>query len=363
MVLQALPGIGPITLKHLLEAFNNDPCAILAAAPHALQKAEGVGPTLAKTIHQWDTTVDLPKLQARLTHLHADFITLQDDGYPPLLKEIYDPPTGLYCLGNYRPNAMNVAIIGSRRCTLYGLGVARKLASEFASRGFCIVSGMARGIDSAAHEGALEAQGKTVAVLGTGLDVIYPPENEGLYHRIAQTGLVVSEFALGQRGDKTSFPRRNRLIAGMSQAVVVIETDKQGGSMITARFAAEQGRHVFAVPGRIDQVSSRGCLQLIREGATLLTKAEDLLEELPYLMGSAKPAQQELFEEPAWQELDLSEDERCVLGALREGGLMGDDALGQATELEPQAVASALMMLEIKALITKRADGRFESAV
>lgn len=363
MILQALPGVGPITLRNLLEVFRNDVGAILEAQPFLLQKAEGVGPTLAKTISQWKQVVDIQKLEAKLSGLGADFVTLLDEDYPPLLKEIYDPPSGLYCLGSYRPTAMNIAIVGSRRCTLYGLGVARKLASELASRGFCIVSGMARGIDSAAHEGALEVQGKTVAILGSGVDVIYPPENEGLYHRIAQTGVVVSEFALGQRGDKTTFPRRNRLIAGMCQAVIVVETDNQGGSMITARFAAEQGRHVFAVPGRIDQVSSRGCLQLIREGVTLLTKVDDLLEELPYLINSATSAQDTLSKAPLLENLDLSDDERAILIALHEEGPMTDDHLGERVQLLPQAMASALVLLEIKKLVLKGMDGRFESAV
>ena len=201
----------------------------------------------------------------------ATFITPRDVGYPRLLKEIHDPPIGLYRKGVYDFAQPCVAIVGSRRTTLYGQSVAKKLAADLARLGFCIVSGLARGIDTAAHEGALSVGGKTAAVLGCGIDIVYPPENLALYRRIEAEGAILSEFPFGRRADRQSFPMRNRVVAGIAEAVVVVETDVSGGSMITARFAGEQGRLIFAVPGRIDQNTSAGCHQLIRDGATLLT--------------------------------------------------------------------------------------------
>ena len=181
---------------------------------------------------------------------HADFIVGGDDAYPKLLKEISDPPIALYRKGSYDFSRPHIAIVGSRRTTLYGQATAKKIGAQLAQLGFCIVSGLARGIDTAAHEGALSVGGKTAAVLGTGLDVIYPPENLGLYRQIEEHGAVLSEFPFGRRADRQSFAMRNRIVAGMCEATVVIESDVDGGAMITARFAGEQGRLLFAVCAR-----------------------------------------------------------------------------------------------------------------
>lgn len=293
----------------------------------------------------------------------VDFITTRDAVYPRLLKEIYDPPIGLYRKGQYDFKHPCVAIVGSRETTLYGQTVAKKFGAELARLGFCVVSGLARGIDTAAHEGALSVGGKTVAVLGTGLDIIYPPENLGLYRRIeAGGGAILSEFPLGRRADRQSFAMRNRIVAGMSEATIVVESDVDGGSMITARFAGEHGRLIFAVPGRIDQKTSAGCHQLIRDGATLLTSVDDLLSELSYLDGlRPAPIAEKPAEAAAGRPANLTEDEARVYACFRGGNILLPDAVSAASGLGAGPLSATLMMLELKRLIVKRADGAFEA--
>jgi DNA processing protein len=363
MILNDLPNIGPITLNRLLEEFGGDPRAILAADRRRLESVRGVGPETSAALIGWSAFFDLAKEEDRLARASATFITARDEGYPAMLKEIHDPPIGLYRKGGYLCEAKAIAIVGSRRTTLYGQTVAKKFAAELARLGFCIVSGLARGIDTAAHEGALAVDGKTVAVLGCGLDIVYPPENLDLYRRIAETGAIFSEFPFGRRADRQTFPMRNRVVSGMCEAIVVVETDVNGGAMITARFAGEQGRQIFAVPGRIDQPSSAGCHQLIRDGATLLTSVDDILQELNYLDG-LRPAP--LPDAGAPRVLDeilggLQDPERRVLEAMRGGAMLSIDALAAATGLGAPEIAAALMMLELKKLVTKRADGTFEA--
>ena len=254
-----------------------------------------------------------------------DYLTPSDAAYPQLLREIPDPPICLYRQGRHDLRQPCLAVIGSRRTTHYGLAIARQLAADLALSGYCIVSGLARGIDTAAHEGALAAGGRTVAVLGTGLDTIYPPENLELSRRIAETGAVLSEFRLGSPATKQSFPMRNRIVSGMSDAIIVVESDVDGGAMITARLAGEQGRTVFAVPGRIDQPTSAGCHQLIRDGAALVTCVDDILSELSHFP------------------------------ALR------PQRAGRANLPAAASLSAGLMMLELRRLIAKRLDGAYEA--
>lgn len=359
IILNGLPNIGPIALRRLLPCFNDDPSKILEANRSQLKKVEGIGDTLASIIVNWQGHFDLDKELDRLAQYKARFIHCLSDDYPPLLKEIYDPPTGLYFLGDYVPRLKTIAIVGSRRCTLYGQKVAKQLASELARMGFCVVSGMARGIDSAAHEGALEAGGKTIAVLGCGPDIVYPPENRDLYLRIRETGAVVSEFNFGKQADKTTFPRRNRIVSGMSQAIIVVETNSNGGSMITARLAGEQGRHVFAVPGRIDQVSSKGCHELIRDGASLCMSVDNILEELNYLTQLDLP-----FGEGSNKANvvppELEGLEKEVFVELQGRVTATSDTLATHLKRPVQEITSTLLMLELKKHVAKRVDGTFE---
>ena len=361
LVLNGLPHVGPVLLRRLMDAFGGDALAILNAGHQDLLSVSGVGAKVAATLSGWESRFDVAREEALMLQRGTRFVTSLCPEYPELLRETYDPPIGLYWQGEYTVDRPCVAIVGTRKATLYGLSVARKFAAELAKLGFCVVSGMARGTDTAAHEGALSVGGKTVAVVGCGLDIIYPPENLELYKEIVAHGAVASEFPFGRRADRQTFPMRNRVVAGMSEAVIVIESDKAGGSMITARFAGEQGRTLMAVPGRIDQASSAGCHQLIRDGAIMVTSVDDILEELRY----RRPEPQELgleFESGAEaNEPELPDAEQAILDCFRGGSLLAPDAIAQQSSKSIAEVAALLMGLELKRLIVKRADGRFEA--
>ena len=362
LALNALPHVGPVTLRRLMDVFNRDAVAVLSAPRAQLLEVEGIGKKVADTLIDWPDQFDLAKEVTHMRRTGTRFFIQEDVKYPELLREIYDPPIGLYWQGEYIVDRPCVAIVGTRRSTLYGRRVAKRIAAELARLGFCVVSGMASGIDTAAHEGALKVGGKTVAVFGCGLDTIYPPENLDLYQKIVAHGAVVSEFPFGRRADRQTFPMRNRVVAGICQGVVVVESAASGGSMITARFAGEQGRTLMAVPGRIDQASSVGCHQLIRDGAIMVTSVDDILEELRYQRTQfpGEESQLNLGGEDAAQ-LQVSEAEQAVLDCFAGGefGLLDDIAerLGK-----PIAELSGILMsLELKRLIVKRADGRFEA--
>ena len=362
LALNALPHVGPVTLRRLMDAFNRDAVAVLSAPRAQLLEVGGVGKKAADTLIDWAGRFDLAKEVTQMRRTGTRFFIQEDVKYPELLREIYDPPIGLYWQGEYIVDRPCVAIVGTRRSTLYGRRFAKKMAAELARLGFCVVSGMASGIDTAAHEGALEVGGKTVAVFGCGFDAIYPSENMDLYQKIVAHGAVVSEFPFGRRADRQTFPMRNRVVAGICQGVVVVESAASGGSMITARFAGEQGRTLMAVPGRIDQASSVGCHQLIRDGAIMVTSVDDILEELRYQRTQfpGEESQLNLGGEDAAQ-LQVSEAEQVVLDCFSGGefGLLDDIAerLGK-----PIAELSGILMsLELKRLIVKRADGRFEA--
>ncbi|MFO8027945.1 MAG: DNA-processing protein DprA, partial [Opitutales bacterium] len=282
IILNGLPHIGPVMLRHLMDAFSDDPAAVLSGDQRGVLGVKGVGRKAADVLLDWPNHFDLAKEKQKMATSGIRFVDRWDPAYPVSLAELYDPPIGLYWKGEYIVERPCVAIVGTRRATLYGRKVAKRFGSELARMGFCVVSGMARGTDTAAHEGALEAGGPTLAVFGCGMDIIYPPENLELSREITGKGALLSEFPFGRRADRQTFPMRNRVVAGLCEAVIVVESAAAGGSMITARFAGEQGRQVMAVPGRIDQESSAGCHQLIRDGATMITSVEDVLEELRY---------------------------------------------------------------------------------
>jgi len=273
------------------------------------------------------------------------------------LRQIPDPPKLIWVEGIIADPGPLIAIVGSRRTTRYGEETAYRLAGEIARRGGWVVSGMARGIDTCAHRGALDAGGKTIAVLGTGIDVVYPRENRALAERIAANGALVSEFAPGQPPDKYTFVRRNRIVAGLCEVTVVVESDVDGGSMITADFACDQGRTVCAVPGRIDQPTSAGCHQLIREGATLVTSVDDILSELGFPLPLLAASQLRLGKRRAEAH---SPAEAAVVKALRGGEQLTLDGLAERTRIAVDQLAPAIVLLELRGEVTKRADGRFE---
>jgi DNA processing protein len=358
MILNALPHIGPCTAKKLLSHFQGDIRRIFSATFQQLKEIPCISPLGIESIINHGQFFDLEREEKMLSQLRGQFFSATHDSYPTLLREIYDSPVGIYAIGEIDNFAKNISIVGSRTSTFYGLETARKLAMELAKRGFCIISGMARGIDAAAHEGALSVDGKTIAVLGNGIDIIYPQENAAMYGKISKMGAIISEFPLGRYADRQTFPIRNRLIAGLSHAVIIVESSKFGGSMITARYAGEYGRHVFAVPGRIDQQTSGGCLSLIKEGATMLTCIEDIFEDLPYLDNSPK---QEILPLDELQTSKFScPIEQKICEILVKERALPLDVIVTLSELSPDRAMHALQMMEMRGFARRRYDGTFE---
>jgi DNA processing protein len=292
-------------------------------------------------------------------------LPISDQQYPERLRTIADPPAVLYCDSILLPeDRQAVAIVGTRRATPYGLRVTEMLARELAGLGFTIISGMARGIDAAAHRGALQAGGRTIAVLGCGLDVLYPPEHGGLRAEIAEAGAVMTEFPLGTPPLASHFPRRNRLISGLALGVVVVEAAEGSGSLITARLALEQGREVFAVPGLLDSPMSRGPHGLLKQGAKLVETVTDIVEELlpqldmPLTLALSPEGRGKVSRPSPSEPLDLSSEEQMVYALVR-GEPLHMDELTEQSRLAPAAVAGALLGLELKNAVCQLPGQRY----
>ncbi len=351
VALNLIEGVGPVRVRQLLDHFG-EPAAVLRASPEQLQRVRGIGPDVASAIANWERTVDLAAELKRIAEFGCRIITQQDADYPALLREIYDPPIVLYVRGELSSvkDRNAVALVGSRQTSHYGVETARKLAFQLAYVGVTVVSGGARGIDTAAHQGALAAKGRTLCVLGTGLNIVFPPENRELFERISQNGAVLTQFPFNRNGDRQSFAIRNRIIAGMTLGTVVVEADLHSGALITANFATEYGRQVFAVPGRIDSPGSKGCHDLIKKGAKLCESAEDILSEFEYLFPASNrpPTAAETGVLPA---LELSETEQKVYDAIRSGEETSIDEVIRHSGLPASAVSVALLSLEMKRLV------------
>jgi DNA processing protein len=348
IALNMIEHVGPVRLRRLLEHFG-EPAIILRASRARLAGVPGVGEDTAEAIANWEKTVPLAAEMKRIAEFGCQVITQRDESYPPLLREIYDPPIVLYVKGTLDARDKNsVALVGSRQTTHYGIEVARKLAYQLAYTGVTVVSGGARGIDTAAHQGALTAKGRTVAVLGTGINIVFPPENAELFERVAASGALVTQFPFNRPADKQSFPIRNRIVAGMTLGTVVVEANLTSGALITANFATDYGRQVFAVPGPVTSPRSKGCHDLIKKGAKLCESAEDILSEFEYLFPASNrpPSPAESGVLPG---LDLPENEQKVLGALNETEQSVDDLI-RASGLPASAVNVALFSLEMKRL-------------
>ncbi|MCF6313465.1 MAG: DNA-processing protein DprA [Verrucomicrobiales bacterium] len=357
LALTLLPGIGPIRVRQLLTRFEQ-PQNILTASTSALQTIKGIGTEMAKLITHWQDHVDLAEEHRRIADHDIDLITLDHEDYPPSLREIHDSPFLLFVKGKLLERDRHaIAIVGARRCTHYGTEAARKLSYQLAFAGLTIISGLARGIDTAAHEAALAAQGRTIAVLGSGIGNIYPPENAALADRIAQSGAVISEFPVLYVPDKQSFPLRNRIVSGMSFGILVAEAPARSGSLITANQALDQGRNVYAVPGPIDRPTSVGCNRLIQQGATLVTDASDILEEREMLFSEDQlELTNNLFSSetqspPTVGKLSttLDDTEKTVYEAL-ESSETQIDIIIQRTKLPSATVSATLLRLEMKKL-------------
>ncbi|HOS01995.1 MAG TPA: DNA-processing protein DprA [Candidatus Hydrogenedentes bacterium] len=275
--LALVPGVGTAHFIRLLARFRT-PANVLGASLRALE--ESVGPALAQRIVQYADVAAVDEQERLMDKCGAHLVTLEDPEYPMRLAEIYDPPLALFVRGHWdNPEEPCMAVVGTRKPTPYGIRMAERFAHELAARGVAVVSGMALGIDAAAHRGAIEGGGRTVAVLGCGVDVLYPPQHDELMQQIIEHGCVMSQFPMGMRPDRGNFPYRNRIISGMSHGALVVEAPTSSGALITARQAAEQGREVFAIPGQLGVDNSEGPHLLIQEGARLVTRVEDILGE------------------------------------------------------------------------------------
>lgn len=341
--------VGPVRARLLLEHFGEAP-KILAASKSELLRVRNIGDETAESIRNWEKSVDLAGELKRISDFGCHVLISSDENYPPLLREIYDPPIVLYVKGEISAKDKNgVAMVGSRQTTHYGIETSRKLGYQLAYVGVTVVSGGARGIDTAAHQGALAAKGRTICVLGTGINIVFPPENKELFDRIAENGAVVSQFPINRKADRQSFAIRNRIVAGMTLGTVVVEADLQSGALITSNFATEYGRQVFAVPGRIDSPRSKGCHDLIKKGAKLCEGAEDILSEFEYLFPSSNkpPSAGETGILPA---IELSANEQKVFDAL-DGEERAIDEIIRKSGLPSSAVSVALLSLEMKRVV------------
>jgi DNA processing protein len=339
-----LPGYGK-TVWQIIDYFGG-----VEPAWHAndtvLKEVPGINSSTIESIIYQRRRINFEETLDQLEKHRVTFITFDDDHYPSTLKEIFDPPPVLFVRGQLNGLAnYSVAIVGSRKATAYGKTAAERLSGELAGCGVNIISGMARGIDTAAHRGALGAKGYTVAVLGCGADVVYPRENKMLFDEITEKGAVITEFPLGSAPEPWHFPSRNRIISGLSQVVVVVEAADKSGALITTDFALEQGREVMAVPGSIYSNMSKGPIKLLKQGAKLVTGAADVLEELglEVLFNNVPIAK---------TKLKLSKTEQQLYNILQGDPLHLEDIL-QRVKLPSQDVIAALMFLEVKKLIKK----------
>ncbi len=353
IALNMVDGVGPVRVRALRDRFG-EPQAILEASKAELMQVEGVGEEVARSINGWREKVDLDAELQRIEKAGVHVVTRDDPEYLKNLREIYDPPLVLYVKGILTErDALAIAVVGSRRTTLYGQDMARKLAYQLAEVGVTVVSGLARGIDTAAHNGALQAKGRTIAVIGCGIDVMYPAENQKLADEIVEKGgAVVTEFPFGVQPDRQNFPMRNRIISGASLGVVVVEANLKSGALITANQAGEQGRQVFAVPGRADSILSKGAHKLIKDGAKLTEDVEDILSEFEYLLPKTARESAELGLEGGGTKpaLQLSETEEKVMAQIGKEEVAIDEII-RASGLTTACVSATLLALEMKRLV------------
>ena len=351
VALSVLPDIGPVLSKKLLSLFET-PEGIFGAEIDDLLSLEGIGIHRAKKIKEFSDWDIVDKQVKILESKGIIIMKFNDPSYPEMLREIEGAPIVLYMKGDITlQDRYAIAIVGSRKPSAYGTSVAESIAGELASMGFTIVSGMARGIDSLSHKGALRAGGRTIAVLGSGPDVPYPLENKGLMDKIAGCGCIISEFPPGTPPDRENFPRRNRIISGLSIGLLVIEATSDSGSLITAGYALEQGREVFAVPGNITSVTSEGTNELIKKGAILTRKADDIVEELaPVLKGFIRSREK--------SKIEVTDEEEKLCSFLT-GEPKHIDIISRASGLPTSKVLDLLLALELKGAIRQTAGNRF----
>lgn len=352
IALNTVPGLRAVQFHRAMTSFGSA-SQILEAGRKGLFTVPGCGPAVEKTLAGLDAEEVWKGEEERAREWGVDIVTLLDEEYPGSLRRIHDPPPVLYVRGGFLPGDSDAAaVVGSRAATVYGKVTAERIARDLSAAGVTVVSGLARGIDSSAHRGALDGGGRTIAVLGSGLDLLYPPENRRLAEEIATGGAVISEFPFGTAPDKRNFPMRNRTISGLSLGVLVVEAAARSGALITAGLALDEGREVFAVPGNITSATSAGPNGLIRDGAKLVQSAADIIEEFPHLasrpLGAGAPS----------ETTDLSEDEEAVLSRIGREPLTLDEVI-RRSPVPSSRTTALLTALEIKGLVRQFAGRRF----
>jgi DNA processing protein len=346
LALHLVPGLGNMAFKKLLDRFG-DPAEVFRAAPKDLAQVEGLRKQVAQGIAQQRFSQDPQSVLRDLEKLEARMVVFSDPDYPEPLREIHDPPMVLYAKGLDIPAKTTfVAVVGSRNSTPYGVKTAENLAQGLARRGLGIVSGLARGIDSAAHWGCVEGRSFSVGVLGTGIDVVYPPSNKKLFDVMNEKGAVITEFPLKTPPEPKNFPIRNRLISGLSRGVIVVEATMKSGSLITASVALEQGREVFAVPGSVHSFKSKGCHFLLKQGAKLVENADDVLDELGLNYSYAD--KKDSYTEPPLPPLE--DNEKKVYDLLGDYPVHIDD-IAREGNMEPGTASAVLMRMELKGIV------------
>lgn len=355
VALSLVPGIGPGRIRTLMSYFGSARAA-LRASRSALECVPGIGAQIGAAIAEFRSDDVVDQQFERADKVGAELITVWDDRYPELLRQIYDPPTFIWVRGDLREvDQRAIAIIGTRRATDYGRRIAHDFASELAGRGFTIVSGMAYGIDAAAHRGAMAAGGRTIAVLGSGVDRIYPAEHLNLANQIIEHGALISEFPLGAAPDAPNFPRRNRIVSGLTLGVLVVEAHEKGGALITARLAIEQNREVFAIPGSLYSAAGAGCNRLIQRGhAKLVLNVDDIISELGVMTGESSSAPEDKSEIVS----QLSDIESLLYNAL-DSTPVHIDTLCARINVEPSTALVYLLSLEFKGLVRQMAGKQF----
>lgn len=343
IALNMVPNIGPVRLRSLLEVFES-PERVLSARREELHAVAGLNRSVIDSLVSWETAVDLTSELRRIREFEATVVTLEEPDYPELLREIHDPPTALYVWGRLDPRDKNaVGVVGSRRPSHYGLECSKKISFQIAYAGLTVVSGLALGIDTAAHQGALAAKGRTIAVLGGGLFHLYPPENRALAEKIAASGAVVTEFPMDAKPDRQTFPIRNRIISGWGFGLLVVEAGLNSGALISASQALDQGRSLYAIPGPIDRPSSQGSNRLIQQGAKLVMNVDDILEDLQTLFPKAPALTPS---KPPGLEGDLLK----VYDAIGSQETSIDEII-ERSGLPASSVAVALLQLEMQHLV------------
>jgi len=353
--------IGPIRFSNLMKSFSSlEEAWHNSANKENIMKILHVGQDAWKRIELEKQKIDPDNELLLLEKMKVNVVTIKEDAYPLLLKSIYDPPPVIYYRGNFveiMRRKKGIAIVGSRKATYYGRKVAREIALELASRGYIIISGLARGIDTNAHLGALEAGKETIAVLGCGIDRVYPAENRSLAYRIIEDGAIISEFPINTKPEKSNFPRRNRIISGLTLGTLVVEAATKSGALITTDFALDQGREVFAIPGSIHSFLSLGCHDLIKQGAKLVNNYQDIIEELEEKRGSVEEKDAVVKEEKIFTE-NLTDFEKKFLKYISIEPLH-IDAITDLTKLPPAKVNETLLSLELKNIIREIEGKRY----